>query len=372
MKLWLPIMAKSSSLETGPGKTMQDFKEILGNTLHLASAIDSLGLTPKQTADLRALYESKVGIPVWRDKGRRVRGDTVNSCSKVGAGLTRYFDGIGPQDQMMWIGYLRRDGDSEAWTMRPEIKLALQSLGWESNKSQTLQSVSEVEKTTVVDWSLEELRDSVLAYSEMQRKTRSGEPFSKKEYYRALSKKFGRSEKAFEYRMQNISFVLTLMGRQWLDGLMPAKNVGAKTAEKIERLICEVHGQNFEPTAGFEITVREKQKEKTNVVPLGQEQPKSALRQTTSYQRDAAVKAWVLKEAKGKCECCSRQAPFHGSDGEPFLEVHHLRRLAEGGSDRVFNAVAICPNCHRNLHHGINAKELRESMYGRITRLVKE
>ncbi len=61
-----------------------------------------------------------------RDKGNRVGGDTVYSCSMVGAALTRYFDGIGPDDKMMWIGHIVVDSKgNETWVMRPEIRVAM-------------------------------------------------------------------------------------------------------------------------------------------------------------------------------------------------------------------------------------------------------
>ena len=39
-------------------------------------------------------------------------------------------------------------------------------------------------------------------------------------------------------------------------------------------------------------------------------------------------------------------------DSSPYLEVHHIHLLAEGGDDSVDNARALCPNCHRKAHHG--------------------
>ncbi|WP_342542729.1 HNH endonuclease signature motif containing protein [Paenisporosarcina sp. FSL H8-0542] len=36
----------------------------------------------------------------------------------------------------------------------------------------------------------------------------------------------------------------------------------------------------------------------------------------------------------------------------PYLEVHHIKRLADNGEDSVENAIAVCPNCHRELHFG--------------------
>lgn len=79
-----------------------------------------------------------------------------------------------------------------------------------------------------------------------------------------------------------------------------------------------------------------------------------------------------MQQATGNCECCNQPAPFNGADGSPFLEVHHVRHLADGGSDTVENAVALCPNCHRELHYGQGAKALVSSLYDRVGRLVRE
>jgi 5-methylcytosine-specific restriction enzyme A len=37
-------------------------------------------------------------------------------------------------------------------------------------------------------------------------------------------------------------------------------------------------------------------------------------------------------------------------DGEPFLEIHHIKWLSNGGDDSIDNTVALCPNCHRKMH----------------------
>lgn len=221
-------------------------------------------------------------------------------------------------------------------------------------------------------WSKEELLASVVAYIEMQHKERKSQPFIKKHYYEGLEKKFGRTAKAFEYRMQNISYVMTLLGRDWLPGLKPAKNVGANVAAEIEAMIAQVEGKQYVPVAAFEIEVREEAKRKSLEKPEGNPCPTATLSVITQYQRDAAVKAWVLQHAKGVCESCGQAAPFRGSDGQPYLEVHHVRQLADNGSDTVTNAVALCPNCHRAAHYGENSRALVSYFYERITRLVRE
>jgi hypothetical protein len=87
------------------------------------------------------------------------------------------------------------------------------------------------------------------------------------------------------------------------------------------------------------------------------------------FVRDPNVIAWVLLAADGVCEACDSVAPFTRPNGDPFLEVHHVRPLAEGGPDTVDNAVAICPNCHRELHHGADREVLRKKVIAKIKRL---
>lgn len=73
---------------------------------------------------------------------------------------------------------------------------------------------------------------------------------------------------------------------------------------------------------------------------------------SVGYRRSPYVMAAVLLRAQGQCERCREPAPFvRRSDGTPYLEVHHLTQLSEGGEDTISNATALCPNCHRELHH---------------------
>ncbi|MCY1297930.1 HNH endonuclease [compost metagenome] len=83
-------------------------------------------------------------------------------------------------------------------------------------------------------------------------------------------------------------------------------------------------------------------------------QPEQVVVLTRAFRRNPDVIAEVLLQAGGICEGCGQSAPFQRSDGRPYLEVHHRRRLADGGEDTVENAMALCPNCHRERHYGIN------------------
>lgn len=85
----------------------------------------------------------------------------------------------------------------------------------------------------------------------------------------------------------------------------------------------------------------------------GNKQPRAVLTQTLTYQRDQSVVRATLERAKGVCERCGQSAPFiRKSDNKPYLEVHHRVPLSQGGEDKLENAEALCPNCHREAHHG--------------------
>lgn len=77
---------------------------------------------------------------------------------------------------------------------------------------------------------------------------------------------------------------------------------------------------------------------------------------TFIFSRNPYVVAETLERANGKCEECNKAAPFlRAKDNTPYLEVHHKIRLADGGEDTLENTLALCPNCHRKLHFGVQA-----------------
>ncbi|RJP88583.1 MAG: hypothetical protein C4518_10965 [Desulfobacteraceae bacterium] len=79
---------------------------------------------------------------------------------------------------------------------------------------------------------------------------------------------------------------------------------------------------------------------------------------SVGYRRNPNVIVAVFRRAKGICERCGQRAPFiRRSDGTPYLETHHWTPLSQGGEDTVENAAALCPNCHRELHHGQTSGE---------------
>lgn len=81
--------------------------------------------------------------------------------------------------------------------------------------------------------------------------------------------------------------------------------------------------------------------------------PKVRVISIAVYERNPDVVAEVLLRANGCCENCKSAAPFNRrKDNTPYLEVHHKKRLADGGEDTIENAIGLCPNCHRKMHFG--------------------
>lgn len=75
-------------------------------------------------------------------------------------------------------------------------------------------------------------------------------------------------------------------------------------------------------------------------------------KQVTSQRpdRNSYVAAYAVRRTNGLCQLCGNLAPFIRPNGTPFLEVHHIQWLSEGGLDVSENTVALCPNCHRKMH----------------------
>ena len=91
---------------------------------------------------------------------------------------------------------------------------------------------------------------------------------------------------------------------------------------------------------------------------------KASIRTATTNvrERSADVKEYVLRRADGRCEYSDEPAPFLRRDGTPYLEVHHVDMLAEGGADGIHQCVAIIPQIHREIHYGRKGKAINDEL----------
>ncbi|WP_434680287.1 HNH endonuclease [Pseudomonas sp. R1-18] len=230
-----------------------------------------------------------------------------------------------------------------------------------------------------IDWSDAEIQAAVNSYTQMLQREQLGIKINKAHENRMLREQAlaSRTQSSIEFRMQNISAVLADLERPWIKGYPPAKNVGANVKKKILSAL-EVQGaptpEDHHPTADERILERRAAKlegYKLTQTPKGILKPQIVADTGKTYIRDPEVRAWVRQQALGVCEGCGKDAPFE-KNGLPFLEVHHVKHLAHGGSDLVTNAVALCPNCHRRCHHSSDKEAFSKSLYERVKRLVVE
>ena len=84
-----------------------------------------------------------------------------------------------------------------------------------------------------------------------------------------------------------------------------------------------------------------------------------------AFIRSSTVRANVLIRANGKCEWCG-QLGFSTTDGGIYLETHHVIPLSENGSDVESNVAALCPNHHREAHHGKCRDVMRKKLLQRL------
>lgn len=114
--------------------------------------------------------------------------------------------------------------------------------------------------------------------------------------------------------------------------------------------------------------LKRKKKAAENASRKDPEQKRSNDRLThgSRYIRSEAVKDYARTRADGICELCESEAPFEKQDGEPYLEVHHIHELGEGGADSPDKVAALCPTCHSEIHYGVNGDNLNAELEKKI------
>lgn len=90
---------------------------------------------------------------------------------------------------------------------------------------------------------------------------------------------------------------------------------------------------------------------------LGRDEASRFQATVSRVARDPNVRKAVIERCNGRCERpgCGASRPYAG-----FLDVHHIFGVEV--SDRVFNCVALCPNCHRDAHFSADREKLNSSL----------
>jgi 5-methylcytosine-specific restriction enzyme A len=92
--------------------------------------------------------------------------------------------------------------------------------------------------------------------------------------------------------------------------------------------------------------------------PIVLEEPRKRDVTGTAFCRSADVRRKALERAQGNCEYCGTSG-FKMVNNEIYIETHHIIPLSENGPDNISNVAALCPNHHREAHHGQNRKEIQ-------------
>ncbi len=229
------------------------------------------------------------------------------------------------------------------------------------------------------EWTDAELEAAVKAYLWMLERERKGKSYNKSAVNKSLRDGIlaNRSHGSIEYRMENISAALLELCLPWIKGYKPHGNIGRGVKKRIVGILDQlgfVNAVDYIPTTKPEVLDERAHKlikKKLVGNPAGNPSPKRMDVTSFQYVRDPVVKAWILQHAAGKCEMCGQPAPFVMNDGVPYLEVHHVVSLSAGGADKIDNAVALCPNCHKRCHLSRDYKEAGEFLYKNINRLVR-
>jgi 5-methylcytosine-specific restriction protein A len=225
------------------------------------------------------------------------------------------------------------------------------------------------EETKSIKWTHDELRATVEAYISMLKMQESKTPFSKSQINDSLRLELlkERSKASVEYRMQNISYVMVSLGLKTVKGYLPKSNVGINV---INEIIKDIEDFGFFKSCSEYEYHDEEERDDAPIVgkldkPKGNPTPIKKSQSSDVYERCPAVRAFVLQRASGKCENCGK-TPFLYPNEQPYLEVHHLLPLAKGGPDTAENAVAVCPNCHKEMHHGKDAKAITDLLIEKL------
>lgn len=178
---------------------------------------------------------------------------------------------------------------------------------------------------------------------------------------------------AVEYILENVADDLgTAVANNVVQGLWLHIEYYEKKTRGIHKALRQIlsshvqekENNSFESVVEFNERVIEAalldQNARMQKIELADKKPKCVVVQTVGYTRNQHIVAERLFRANGKCDHCGNTAPFiRKTTRKPYLEVHHIIPLAEGGYDELENTMALCPNCHREAHLGIDWKKFR-------------
>lgn len=107
---------------------------------------------------------------------------------------------------------------------------------------------------------------------------------------------------------------------------------------------------------------------------------KKQQRTSSNYIRDPQAAAYVKQQAEYKCEFNKDHKTFISDiSGKQYVEAHHLIPMKyqdqfEYSLDIPENIVALCPNCHRAIHHGTKdcKKKIITALFNKRKKILED
>lgn len=191
------------------------------------------------------------------------------------------------------------------------------------------------------DWTQQQLAAAVQAYRWMQQRGSDGLKVNKAQLYRDLASKHGRTPKAWEYRMQNISHVLHQLNQPWIEGLRPAKNVGAEVAGALIKLLGAGR-----PSSLSAATLTRLQQQRQLVSDSGyflpedvEDQRDRVFRSIVQRQGQQDFRAALLIAYENKCA-------MTGCGVVDVLEAAHIHRYLGRDTNAISNGLLLRADVH--------------------------
>lgn len=199
------------------------------------------------------------------------------------------------------------------------------------------------------DWTLDQLVAAVGAYRMMQGRAAQGHAVNKAQVYRELAEQHGRTPKAWEYRMQNISHVLKQLEQPWLSGLRPAANVGPEVTGQLIKLLRTMPPPNI---ANATVTVttgetrarlqeqRRYAEESLAFSPSdAEDQRRKVLATIVRRQGQESFRAALLQAYSGRCA-------MTGCEVVDVLEAAHVYPYQGAATNSLSNGLLLRADVH--------------------------
>lgn len=195
------------------------------------------------------------------------------------------------------------------------------------------------------EWTQEQLAAAVDAYRLMQFRSTNGLSVNKAQIYRELAELHGRSPKAWEYRMQNISHVLDQLQQPWLAGLRPAANVGPEVTVQLLKLLSDapvaLAYTATSATTRDQLQLERKVAEESRAFSTSdaEDQRRKVIATIVRRQGQGAFRSALLQAYGGRCA-------MTGSSVVDVLEAAHVHPYRGAATNVLSNGLLLRADVH--------------------------